>query len=328
LRFLRRGGREGASTRAERLFFTTDIHGSDRCFRKFLNAAAFYEAPYLILGGDITGKSLVPIEETRPGHWHASFGEQDYTDLDDARRQEVEQLVRDAGAYPFVGTPDAVAELADEAHRDSVFVSLVVESIRRWVELAEQRLSGTGVRCFITPGNDDFWEIDPVLEGSSVVEFAEGRCLQLGGHEMITTGYSNPTPWETPREIDEAALERKLEDMFSQVEQPENLIVVAHPPPYDTKLDQAPAIDSEFRVQVEAGQPRMAPVGSTAVREFIERHQPLLGLHGHVHESQGSQRLGRTLCLNPGSDYGQGTLLGALVTLSDGEVVGSQFVAG
>jgi Icc-related predicted phosphoesterase len=328
LRFLRRGGREGASTQPERLFFTTDIHGSDRCFRKFLNGAAFYQASYLILGGDITGKSLVPIEETRTGHWRATFGEQQYTDLDEPRRQEVEQLVRDAGAYPFVGTPAEVAELADETHRDSVFVSLVVDSIKRWVALAEERLSGTDVRCFITPGNDDFWEIDPVLEGSSVVEFAEGRCLRLGEYEMITTGYSNPTPWETPREVDEAALGGKLDDMFSQVQRPENLILVAHPPPFDTKLDQAPAIDSEFRVQVEAGQPRMAPVGSTAVRAFIERHQPLLGLHGHVHESQGSQRLGRTLCLNPGSDYGQGTLLGALVTLGDGAVTGSQFVAG
>ena len=49
----------------------------------------------------------------------------------------------------------------------------------------------------------------------------------------------------------------------------------------------------------------MIHAGSTAVRASIEKHQPLVGLHGHIHESKGFVTLGRTLCLNPGSEYGK-----------------------
>lgn len=316
---------QGATTK---LFFTTDIHGSDVCFRKFLNAGKFYGASALILGGDITGKSLVPIERT-PRGWSATFNDHVYTDIGEAEREALEQSVRDHGAYPVVGDRDELLRLEDEEHRESVFIDAVVSSITGWVAIAEQRLAGTGIRCFVTPGNDDFWEIDAPLEASDVVEFVEGRYVRLNdSHEMVTTGYSNPTPWDTPRELDEDTLLARLEGMNAEVTDPENLVLVAHPPPYGSKLDQAPDIDSDFRVQMEAGAPRMAPVGSTAVRSFIERHQPLLGLHGHVHESQGVEFIGRTLCLNPGSDYADGTLLGALITIAPGRVVSHQFVAG
>src|SRR5207237_10659414 len=165
----------------------------------------------------------------------------------------------------------------------------------RRMELAEVRTAGTGVRYFVTPGNDDFWEIDEPLQGSDVVEFVEGRCVQLDGYEMITTGYSNLTPWDSPRELDEPALRERIEAMYARVSDPERLIAVLHPPPYGTELDQAPAIDSEFRVQHTGGQAQLASVGSTAVRDFVLERQPLLGLHGHVHEARAAAVLGRTL---------------------------------
>jgi uncharacterized protein len=227
-----------------------------------------------------------------------------------------------------VGERDELLALEDEARRGEAFRRAVVESVGRWVALAEERLGGTGVRCFVTPGNDDFWEIDEPLRGSDVVEFVEGRCIRLDGHEMITTGYSNRTPWDSPRELDEPALRERIEAMYAEVSEPERLIAVLHPPPYGTELDQAPAIDAEFRVQHSAGQPTMGPVGSTAVRDFLLERQPLLGLHGHVHESRGAIMLGRTLCLNPGSEYAEGILSGALVTLADGGVAAHQFVSG
>lgn len=311
-----------------RLLFVTDVHGSDRCFRKFLNAGGFYSARYLLLGGDITGKTLVPIERTARG-WSARFRDHAYLDLSEAERAALEQLIRDAGQYPVLGERDELLALADEMRREQVFRMAVVEGIRRWVELAELRLRGSGIRCFVTPGNDDFWEIDEPLRGSDVVEFVEGRRIRLDDHhEMITTGYSNVTPWRSPRELDEPELRRRIDAMFAEVEEPESLIAILHPPPYGTELDKAPAIDAEFRLQMEAGSPRLTAVGSTAVREFILERQPLLGLHGHVHESRGAQLLGRTLCLNPGSEYTEGTLLGALVTVGGGEVLAHQFVTG
>jgi uncharacterized protein len=311
-----------------RLYFVTDIHGSDRCFRKFINAGAFYGVDHLILGGDITGKTLVPIERRRGG-WHAKYSDHTYIDMTDAERAELEQRIRDNGQYPIAGERDELMALFDETAREEAFRVAVVEGIERWVDLAEQRLRGTGIRCFITPGNDDFWEIDAPLQGSDVVEFVEGSCVRLDEqHEMITTGYSNITPWDSPRELDEAALADRIQKMVESVEEPENLVAVLHPPPYGTDLDQAPVINDDLQVEMSAGQADMGPVGSTAVRAFIENVQPLLGLHGHVHESKAAQELGRTLCLNPGSEYTEGTLLGALVSIGDRRVESFQFTTG
>jgi Icc-related predicted phosphoesterase len=311
-----------------RIYFVTDVHGSDRCFRKFLNAGKFYGVQHLILGGDITGKTLVPIERT-PRGFRASFNDQSFVDMTDDDRQQLEARIRDHGQYPVVGERDELLALGDEERLEQAFRVAVVEGMRRWVELAETRLRGTGIRCFITPGNDDYWEIDAVLQGSDVVEFVEGRCVRLDdAHEMITTGYSNLTPWDSPREVDEPTLAERLAGMLKGVEDPANLVAVLHPPPYGSELDQAPVIDGEFNVQTTGGQPDMGPVGSTAVRDFIEEVQPLLGLHGHVHESKAAQRLGRTLCINPGSEYTEGTLLGALITLGRSDVRSFQFTTG
>jgi Icc-related predicted phosphoesterase len=311
-------GRRGPRT--ARLCFVTDVHGSERCFKKFLNAGRFYDVQYLILGGDITGKTLVPIERSSGG-WRARYGDHEYVGMSERERDELAHLVRDNGQYPVIGERDELLALFAEDRRDQTFRDVVVESMRCWMELADERLGGTGIRCFVTPGNDDFWEIDHVLRSAESVELAEGRCIRLDeSHEMITTGYSNITPWHSPREEAEGALAHRIEEMFTQVEDPATLIAVLHPPPRGTELDQAPVLDDELRVQMSGGEVQMGPVGSQAVSDFIRDRQPLLGLHGHVHESKAAQHLGRTLCLNPGSEYTSGILNCAVVTLyADGE---------
>ena len=306
----------------------TDVHGSERCFKKFLNAGKFYDVQHLILGGDITGKTLVPIE--RPsGGWQAQVGDHEYVDLTEAEKEELAQHVRDNGSYPVMGSRDELLHLFDEERREETFRDVVVAGMEHWMELAEERLAGSGIRCFVTPGNDDFWEIDDVLRASETVEFAEGRCIRLDErHEMITTGFSNITPWHTPREEDEPDLARRIDAMFAEVEDAQNLVAVLHCPPRNTELDQAPVIDSEFRVQSGGGDVQMGPVGSTAVSDFIAERQPLLGLHGHVHESKGAQFLGRTLCVNPGSEYMAGILNCAIVTLYENREPEFQFTSG
>jgi len=304
------------------------VHGSERCFKKFLNAGRFYDAQLLILGGDITGKTLVPIERSN-GSWRARFGDHEYSDLTDRERAELEQVIRDQGQYPVVGTHEELLELFSAERREQTFSEAVVAGMGRWMELAEERLGGTDIRCFVTPGNDDFWEIDEVIKSSSTVDFVEGRCVRIDDrHEMLTTGYSNITPWRSPRELEEERLAALLADMFAAVEDPDNLIAVIHCPPYSSELDQAPMIDSEFRVKTSGGEPVMGPVGSTAVRGFIEQHQPLLGLHGHVHQSKAAQYIGRTLCLNPGSEYTVGLLNCALVTCYEDGTLEHQFTSG
>jgi uncharacterized protein len=315
--------------RGPRLFFATDIHGSDRCFRKFLNAASHFGVEYLVLGGDITAKTLVPIVRRPNGTYDCQFGEDEHRGLGEAEVNELRRRIRGFGAYTVTVDEDELRALEDEAHREQVFEEVVIKSIEDWVALAEERLRGTGVRCFMAPGNDDFLAIDAALTGSDVVEFAEARLLHLDdGHEMITTGYSNPTPWDTEREVSENELRARIDAMAAGVRDPANLVVVLHPPPYRSGIDDAPELDANLKMTLTAEGVRLAPVGSTAVREFIEAEQPLLGLHGHVHEGRGVVSIGRTLCINPGSEYTTGTLNGALVELGAGEVRSHQLVSG
>jgi hypothetical protein len=116
--------------------------------------------------------------------------------------------------------------------------------------------------------------------------------------------------------------------VIAKLEAPAASIFNFHCPPYATGIDSGPKLGADFRVTAGAGGVEMVPVGSTACRDAIERHQPLLGLHGHLHESRGTYKLGRTLCVNPGSEYTEGVLRGALFELKKGKVKSHQFTAG
>ncbi len=303
-----------------RVFFITDVHGSDRCFRKFLNASKAYRADTLILGGDITGKVLIPIVDRGGSFEVRVFGKSKTVGRD--KLEETRRALQDAGQYSFVTTPGELEEIAaDKAKQEAVFDSEMKSVLSSWLSLAEERLEGSGARCYISPGNDDKLEIDQVLrDGRSVVN-PEGRVVELdGGYEMITLGYANPTPWKSPREVTEEKLGEMIESLASGVKRPETAVYNLHVPPVDTELDKAPAVSPEFGYVREGLGVKVIHVGSSSVRRAIEAHSPLLGLHGHIHESKGFVRLGRTLCLNPGSEYADGILRGALVNLSDGKV--------
>jgi Icc-related predicted phosphoesterase len=306
------------------------VHGSERCFRKFINAGTLYKVDYLILGGDITGKLLVPIVRQPNGTYDSRYGDDTVSGIDEAGVTALKERIRGFGHYYVVVSPDELGELqTDETRRDEVFREAVSRSVEDWVTLAEDRLRGTGIRCFVAPGNDDFLSIDSALESSEIVEFAENRVIELDEtHQMITTGYSNPTPWATERELPELQLRARIEGMAARVHDPSNMIAVLHPPPFRSTLDDAPKLSDDLAMTLTGTGLSMAPVGSTAVREFVESSQPLLGLHGHVHEGKGTVMIGRTLCINPGSDYTEGTLSAAIVNIADGRVVSNQFVSG
>jgi Icc-related predicted phosphoesterase len=313
-----------------KIFFATDIHGSDRCFRKFLNAARHYQADHIIIGGDLTGKVVVPIERQSSGY-AADYGDRHYADMSEDECRELKKLIRDHGSYYVVATHDELLELADPAVSEQTFRRAARESVTEWVRLAEERLRGSGIRCFITPGNDDYPEIEDVLKDSDVVEFVEGQVVPLDdAYQMVTIGYANETPWHSPRELPEDELAARIDDMFAKTAQDLATLAVLHVPPYNSALDQAPAVEivnGEIRVRMSSGSPLMAGAGSTAVRAAIERYQPLVSLHGHIHESRAAERIGKTLCINPGSQYGSGVLTSVIVSLS-GDDAHYQFVNG
>jgi Icc-related predicted phosphoesterase len=302
-----------------RLFFATDIHGSDVCWRKFLNSGKHYEADVVILGGDMTGKALVPVVDEGSGRRHAVLLEQRHDLSDDDEVERFEQMVRRRGYYPFRTTPDEVRELdADEAKATELFHRLMLERVEEWIALADERLADQGIRCFVCPGNDDQFEVDEIVQDAKHVELAEGRVVEIDGFQLASTGWSNPTPWNTFREEEEPQLSERIERVVSQVTAPpERTIFSLHCPPYGSGLDEAPELDAQMRLKHAGRAP--VPVGSKAVREAIERHQPALSLHGHIHECRGNTRIGKTLCINPGSSYEQGELLGAVVDLEGGK---------
>jgi Icc-related predicted phosphoesterase len=296
-----------------KIFFATDIHGSEVCWRKFLNAAAFYKADLVVLGGDVTGKAMVPVT-SHNGYWQVTVRGQTYR-LE--TREELEAMltrIRNSGFYPAMVTPDELQHLSqEEGAVDRRFTTEMISSLDRWLDMADGKLKGGDIPCVLNGGNDDIWEIDDVIDQSPCVTFGEGKALDLGGFSLISMGWTNPTPWDTFREAPEDELAAKIEAIAAQVPDMGRAIFNFHAPPYGTGLDEAPALDSSLRPT--HGGAVMKPVGSTAVRDAIKKHQPLLSVHGHIHESRGIKRMGRTMAINPGSVYGDGVLQGAVIDL-------------
>ncbi len=296
-----------------KIFFATDIHGSEICWRKFLNAAAFYKADLVILGGDVTGKVMVPIV-AHNGYWQATLRGETIRMETQEELADVERRIRDRGSYPAIVSPDELTELSkSEDGVDRRFSAEMMRSLDRWLDMAYGKLRGGDIGCILNGGNDDIFEIDQLIESSPCVTFAEGKVLDLDGFSLVSMGWTNPTPWDTFREAPEEDLAARIEAVASQVPDMSRTIFNFHAPPYGTGLDEAPALDATLR-PIHGGAV-MKPVGSMAVRDAITRHQPLLSVHGHIHESRGVKRMGRTLALNPGSVYGDGVLQGAVIEL-------------
>jgi uncharacterized protein len=317
----------GSRKRALRIYFSTDIHGSERCFRKFLAAAMTYEADVLIMGGDIAGKGLVPIR-TENGMLTAQVrGETVSLPREEEARLRAE--INRLGFYSVIGDPAEMDRLeGDPKAVDQAFRREIVTQIQAWCRLADERLAPE-VRCIITPGNDDPLEIDPVLKAGPRIESPEGELYDLGPALLASCGDVTPTPWNTEREFSEEELGKRLARMLDAVPKGRQVVANFHNPPFSSGLDFAAELDANFTPVLRGGRPSIVPVGSTAVRDAIKKYQPSVALHGHIHESKGAQKIGRTLCLNPGSDYAADLLRGVVVDLAeDGGCLDFLFTAG
>ncbi len=305
----------GKQARALRIYFATDLHGSDVCFRKFLAAAKVYEADVIILGGDFAGKGLVPVLSQNGSLTAEVRGER--VTVPQAEWDRLEAEVNRAGFYPVRMDAGQLAVLNDDPEAlDRLFRAEIAARMQRWCDLAAERLDPR-VRCIITPGNDDPVEADPVLAAHPRVECPELELCDLGPVSMASLGVVPYTPWDTERECSEEELGKQISQMLDQLPEGRNAILNVHCPPYASGLDDAPELDATLKPVIRGGRPSIVPVGSHAVREAIKRYQPVVGLHGHIHESRGAQKIGRTLCVNPGSDYSSGVLRGAVVDIAE-----------
>ena len=308
-----------------KIFFVTDIHGSNVCYRKFLNALKAYKVDVGILLGDLTGKVLVPLVERAGGGWETTLMGT-HTEVNTAAElAELKKTVEMLGYYWVHQTPDEFRTHRDDSGKvDVLFKQLMLARLKEWIALADERLAGTSFKVYMAPGNDDHLEVDQVIEDSAAIVNCNNRNVMVGNHEMITFAWTNPTPWNTPREKPDEELEPMLEELVAKVQDKKNAIFNFHAPPYGFALDLAPELTKDL---IQAAD-RKIHVGSRAVAKMIEGHQPLLGLHGHIHESRGVQKIRRTTIINPGSEYSEGILKGVVVVLEKDKVKDYVFTSG
>lgn len=330
---LRRRGTAGGEP--TKLFYATDIHGSEVTWRKFLNAAKFYQVDGLVCGGDLMGKLLIPIVRDADGRQLASLQGHEHTIEGPEELRAFTRRLETLGFYWREFEPDEYASYAGNQDAIEVlFDELAKQRLAAWLELAEERLAGSPVRCYLTGGNDDTDEVLSVLDefsGERVIA-AENEVVELGdGHTMASIGYSTPTPWNTPREASEEEIAEAIERLMAGVGDPSRCVFNFHVPPIDSGLDTCMKLDPSVwppAPVIRNGQPVYFGAGSRSVAEAIERYQPVVGLHGHIHESRGTMRFGRTPAYNPGSEYGEGVLRGLIVSIRDGQLLGQQFTSG
>ena len=331
-RFWKKGERAGQPLR---IFYASDFHGSDTTFRKFVNAGQFYHADVLICGGDLMGKTVVPVVADGRGSRFAYLHGQRQ---EFSSREEIASFrtaLGKSGAYTVECEPDEYEILSkDSGEVEKLFNKLAIERLQSWIGFAQERLTGSSTRCFLGGGNDDTEEFLAQLAdmpGDNLVYSESGVHPLDDRHVVVTVGYSSPTPWNTPREKTEEEIEAAIAAVTAEVPDLSSAIFNFHVPPIDSTLDRCIKLDATVwppAPMMDRGQPVYFGAGSQAVRKAIEGMQPVAGLHGHIHESRGVVKLGETMSFNAGSEYGEGILRGLIVAVRDSRVAGYQFTSG
>lgn len=311
-----------------KILFATDMHGSEGTWRKFLNASTILKVDYAICGGDLTGKMIVPIVEGKDGKYVYYLMGKTHT-VASGGLEKAYKDVRGIGYYPYKTDEKEYVEMTDNPKKvDEVFHEVMLSTINRWLDLIPEKVPSE-TKVVVCPGNDDRFDIDQLIDSHESVINGESKVIQIDDtHEMVSCGWVNPSPWKTAREEEEDKLEQRLEKYVSQLKNVKTAIFNFHAPPFESKLDQAPLLDNELNPIVQGGAVVMVPVGSKAVRKMIEKYQPFLGLHGHIHESSGSMKIGKTHCVNPGSEYAEGIIRAFLIEFKGEKIIKLQRMEG
>ena len=308
-----------------RFFFAVDIHSSETCFRKFLNAVDIYEADVAILLGDLRGKVIVPIVQNSDGTYTTDFLGRKSVIKNENELAQLEKKIGAVGYYPYKSTVEEITKIQSNPElMDELFLKFFSERVESWFRLAEDRLAKSKTKLFIAAGNDDPLEIEETLNKSTRFVNIGDKKVEVGEHEIICCTYSGITPWKTPRECEEVELASRIQSLTSKVRNFENSIFLMHDPPIDTILDVCPKLSKDMTPSATDE----IHAGSKAVLDAITKCQPILSIHGHIHESKGVIEIGRTICVNPGSEYAQGILRGAIIDIVKGKIKTKMLTSG
>jgi len=307
-----------------RLLCATDFHGSDVVFRKFISACLVYEADAAFVAGDLTGKAIVPIIHKDIEKYEGHLSGKPFTATTPEELEIAKKNIADVGFYPVVLDPEEAEEIAKDSNKmDLLFKKVMVERLKSWMELTQVHFKPKGIPLYIIPGNDDDYLIDEVLLNWPGVFNPDGKKqIYKDIYEIIGMAESNMTPWACPRDVEEETIAQKLLNLVRKLDNPKKSIWIFHDPPYNSLLDNCPALEDDLRIATEGGQVLMQSVGSTSIRQAIEEYQPMLTIHGHIHESPGCRKIGKTLCINPGSEYAEGILRVLLINITGDQIKG------
>lgn len=311
-----------------RILYTTDLHGAELVWRKSLSAAKIYNVDVLIVGGDITGKMLIPIVEIGNNNYEYYFMKKINRISKDELEKTIDEICK-MGYYPYVTTEDEYRELKENKEKlDQIFLKVMKDTLKRWLDLAAERLP-KDIELIVTLGNDDRLELDEIVMQHPRVKYSEGHVIKIKDiYEFFGCSWVNPTPWNSPREESEDALYDRLNKYWEMITDPDRAILEIHAPPYQSTIDEAPLLDENFNPVIRGGRVVKIPVGSKAVKRFIEEKQPLIVLSGHIHESPGFVKIGRTWVVNPGSEYSEGIFKGFLIDLIDTDIKSMKRIEG
>ncbi len=312
-----------------RILYGSDFHGSEAVYRKFLSSGIQYKVHALMVGGDVTGKAMVPIIYQGKGLYQTSlFGADKVANTPD-ELIALKKSISNVGFYPIVLEKDEAQEMEnDPAKMGARFEQEMCTRVREWMKLAEEKLAPHDMTLYFMAGNDDLYSIDQVIDGFKSIRNPDMKHFELdGGYEVVGLSNANLTPWLCARDVAEEELARRLDTLAGLIHKPEQTIAMIHVPPYNTGLDTCPELDKNLKIVTQGGQVVMKAAGSQAVRDFIEKVQPMLTLHGHIHESPGHVRSGRTLMINAGSEYAESIMKAAIINLEDGKVKGHLLIS-
>jgi Icc-related predicted phosphoesterase len=312
-----------------RILYGSDFHGSEAVFRKFISAGLQYKANIMIVGGDVTGKAMIPVIHQGNGRYQAYLFGADQVATNPGELEKIRKSISNVGFYPILLEKDETEALeADPAKMAARFEQEMCQRVREWLRLAEEKLIPQNISMFFMAGNDDLSSIDETIAEFQHVQNPDMQHFFLeNGYELVGNSNANMTPWACARDIEEDLLAGKLEELAGSIQNPEHTIAVLHVPPIGSGLDTCPDLDKDLKIITQGGQVVMKSAGSIAVKNFIEKIQPMLSLHGHIHESPGYVRIGRTLSINAGSEYAEGILKAAIVNLEGGKVKGHMLIS-
>jgi uncharacterized protein len=302
-----------------RIFFASDFHGSDICFKKFLNARSFYDADVLLLGGDLCAKSVAFINQREDG-WEVILQNRVVHFSNNSDFENFKARILNAG---FLIRTDIDASESQSGFPN--FDAQIRSRLQEWAVLAERTVPCKPI--YFVPGNDDPLYLDDIF-GPPFINVHAKHLMLDAQTAIIGLGGSTFTPWNTEREYSESQLESFLTEAYNPELASSGLIFLSHCPPYGCGLDLAPALRDDLSYDLHLGAPHLVPVGSHAVRSAIAKFRPSLGLFGHIHEGRGFTKLDGTLCINPGSAFWTGRLNGCIVDIINGKVANFQLTEG